>query len=86
MIEIKIEQDRRYRTMVLLQRTDRPRYWTFHCPSCTMPLCEIVNAEVVALSDLFDMQNTSIAANGVRCSGRTGNGRCGIWYYFTLNP
>lgn len=84
--EIKVEADRKYRVMVLLQRSDRPRYWTFHCPSCTMPLCEMVNTEIVALSDLFDMQNVVMSANGIRCSGRTGDGRCNIHYYFTLNP
>lgn len=86
MIEIKVEQDRKYRVMVLCQRSDRPLYWTFHCPNCTMPLCEMLNKEIVAMSDLFDMQNINISANGIRCDGRTGNGRCNIWYYFTLNP
>lgn len=83
---IKVEPDRRYRSLVSLQRTDRPRYWTFHCPNCTMPLCEIANAEVIQITDLIDYQNTDNVMNGIRCSGRTGNGRCDIWWYFNLNP
>lgn len=85
-ITVKTEADRRYRCLVSLQRTDRPRYWTFHCPNCTMPLCEIVNAEVVDMRDLINFQNQDIIANGIRCDGRTGHGRCNIYFYFNLNP
>lgn len=88
MIEVTIqtEPDRRYRCLVSLQRTDRPRYWTFHCPNCTMPLCEIANAEVSPITDIVDFSNTDNVMNGIRCNGRTGFGRCNIWYYFNLNP
>lgn len=85
-VELKIEQDRRYRCLVSLQRSDRPRYWTFHCPNCTMPITELVNAEVVAINDLIAMDKLTNLSVGYRCSGRTGNGRCNIWYYFNLNP
>ena len=85
MLEVKIttnpEADRRYRVLVLLQRSDRPRYWTFHCPHCTNPLSEIVNSDVVAISDTFDMQNTSLSTNGLRCDGKF----CRWWYYFSLD-
>ena len=91
MIEIKIvkpvqepEQDKRYRVMVLLHRSDRPRYWTFFCPACQKVLCEIVNSDVVAISDTMDMQNTSIYGPGIRCDGRYQGGHCGTYYYFVL--
>lgn len=77
------EADRRYRVLVLLQRSDRPRYYTFHCPQCTMPVCEIVNSDVVALSDLVDMETMDVGT-GTRCNGRFNGGHCRTWYYFTL--
>ncbi len=79
------EQDRRYRMLLILNRSDRPRYWTFHCIQCTMPVMEIVNAEVQAISDVVDMNNLDFIGNGTRCDGRYQNGKCGIWYYTTLN-
>lgn len=74
------EPDRRYRTLVVLQRSDRPKYWTFHCPHCTEPLGELTNTEIVAISDTFDMQNTNLATAGLRCSGKY----CRRWYYFSI--
>lgn len=85
-VEIKVEADRRYRCMVNLQRTDRPRYWIFNCPSCKMPIAEIANGEIYGINDLVDYQNTQNVMVGYRCDGRTGYGRCNIWYYFNLNP
>lgn len=79
--------DRRYRTLITLSRSDRERYWTFHCPRCATPVAEIVNADVVALSDLIDYTNLENVGVGWRCHGTIGSGiRCDIWYYFNLNP
>lgn len=86
-----IEPDRRYRVLVLLQRSDREKYWTFNCPRCTMPVCEILNAEIEAISDLISIENIENVGNGVRCDGRLGRDtlgqtiKCNIWYYFKLN-
>lgn len=75
------EPDRKYRMMVLMNRTDRPRYWTFNCPICAKPLAEIVNAEVIAINDVVDMSQTATFGIGVMCFSRY----CRIWYYFNLN-
>lgn len=83
-ITVQPEQDRRYRMLILLQRSDRPRYYTWHCPQCTYPVCEIVNSEIVAVSDAMDMQNIALAGPGIRCDGRYQGGKCRIWYYFSL--
>jgi hypothetical protein len=80
------EQDRRYRVLITLQRSDRPRYWTFNCHNCNWKVCELSNTEVVAASDVMDMHNGELVMVGVRCDGRspTGIGRCNRWYYFML--
>lgn len=74
------ENDRRYRVLISLQRSDRPRYWTFSCMNCKSDVCEMVNAEVVATSDLIDMSNLDIMGPGIRCPGKY----CRRWYYFNL--
>ncbi len=80
------EEDRRYRILVNLVRSDRPAYWTFHCMHCQKPFGELANAEIESVTDFFDMRNTSKVLRGDRCDGRspTGIGRCGFWYYFNL--
>lgn len=78
------ETDRRYRVLVHLRRSDMPQTWTFHCPRCTMKVCEIVNAEVVSMTDLFDQPTFDSASSGWRCDGRYNGGKCGIWYYMDL--
>lgn len=79
----KVEADRRYRVLVLLARTDRPYCYKFHCPRCTMPVAELVNTQVIAQTDVMDME-TDRNTVGVRCDGRYQGGRCNIWYYFTI--
>ena len=79
-----VEDDRRYRTVHLLNRSDRPRYYTFLCYQCGYPVCEIVNAEVIASSDAMDMDNLALMGPGVRCDGRYQGGKCRIWHYFSL--
>jgi hypothetical protein len=82
-----MERDLRYRILVNLVRTDRPRYWTWHCPHCQFPVTELVNDEVQSMTDFFDMRNTDKRLVGHRCGGRspTGIGRCDFWYYFNLS-
>lgn len=76
------EPDYRYRVGVLLQRSERPSLWTFHCPRCTMAVCELMNTEITTLTDIIDFE--SGIGNGYKCKGRYENGHCGIWYYFVL--
>lgn len=88
-IEPEPEADHRYRVLVLLGRSDRPRLEKFNCPKCTRPVAEIMNAELLGLTDMMDMENLSTLGVGIRCGGRTGdrainNGRCDRWYYFSV--
>jgi len=86
MTEIRIvklfneEQDRRYRTLVLLQRTDRPKYWTFHCMNCQQPIAELNGTDVYAMTDFYDPHNASNASVGMRCPSPM----CKRWYFFQL--
>lgn len=82
--DLAIEPDRRYRILVLLQRSDRPSHFKFHCVRCNMPVSEIINADIVALSDTMDMETSKLPLTGVRCDGRFDGGRCNIWYFFSL--
>lgn len=76
--------DRRYRVFVTLNRSDRPKYMVFYCNHCQAPVAEINNVEVASLSDLIDF-NANDGIIGIRCDGRFAKGRCGYWYYFSLN-
>lgn len=82
---IETETDRRYRVLVHLKRLDRPQVWKFHCPRCTMPVCEIVNAEVTTLTDLIDTADSGNAMSGIRCDGRFDGRKCAIWYYMDID-
>lgn len=77
------EQDKRYRVLVLLQRSDRPRYYDFHCPQCQMKVCELSGSDVVAMQDVLDTSGLPLV--GVRCDGRFQGGYCRTYYYFSLN-
>lgn len=79
------EPDKRYRILVLLQRVDRPRYWSFYCTRCQYKVCELSNCEVVALNDLIDYNNTNLQVVSVRCDGRYQGGRCDTYYAFSLS-
>lgn len=77
----KTDNDRRYRALVTLVRADRPKIWTFHCPQCRRPLVELVNSEVIAITDLFDKNNIKDISKGLRCETRN----CRIYWYFNLS-
>lgn len=81
---LELEDDRRYRCMVLLNRTDRPTVFKWHCPRCTMPVVELVGVEYQAITDTMAMDSGQNSAIGVRCDGRFQGKGCRIWYYFSL--
>lgn len=98
MLEVKIstlhdepEPDRRYRVMVLLNRSDRPTHYKFHCPRCTAWVAEIVNAQVVAMSDMVSFTESTNPMLGVQCDGRIFDGgdthltKCRIFYMFSMS-
>lgn len=72
--------DKRYRILVLLQRTDAPKYWTFKCSHCGSDVQEIANAEIEAMSDVVAIPGSDILL-GRRCDGPY----CRYYYYFKLN-
>lgn len=84
MIEITIhnvpepENDRRYRVLVLLQRSDRPKYWVFHCPNCKREIREVNNASLLGMTDSFA---ASEYGTGIRCD----TGWCRYYYYFQFS-
>jgi uncharacterized protein with PIN domain len=82
------EDDYRYRVMVLLVRSGTPKYYKFHCPKCQNTVCELVNADVTALTDVMDLTNLDTIGAGVRCDGSYWNGskrvNCRTWYYFSI--
>lgn len=82
--DIHTEQDYRYRMLVILERSDRPQVFVFHCPRCTMRICELVNSEIVAMTDIVDFSNLDKTLVGYRCGGRFQGDRCDLWLYFSL--
>lgn len=73
--------DKRYRILVLLQRTDAPKYWTFKCNHCGYDVEEVINAEIEAMSDVAAIGTSQDVLIGRRCPGPY----CKYWYYFKLN-
>lgn len=76
------EVDKRYRILVMLQRSDRPNYWVFSCPHCKHDVYELTNCEIESMSDLVAMgTNPTDVLVGSRCDGPY----CRYYYYFKLN-
>lgn len=72
------EDDQRYRIIVNLHRSDRPKYWIYSCSFCKADVIELQNCEVVSESDIFD---ASLSLVGRRCPGKF----CRRYYYFNLS-
>lgn len=72
--------DKRYRILVLLQRSDRPKYWTFKCNHCGYDVQDLTNVEVEAVSDLVELPGNDVLI-GRRCGGPY----CKYHYYFKLS-
>lgn len=78
--------DRRYRILVTLMRSDRPRYWNFLCHNCGSKIVELMNEEVIGIDDFFDPQNPSNHGVGRHCKGIMDTGlACPYSYYFQLS-
>lgn len=76
------EQDRKYRLLVSLVRSDRPKYYTFHCLFCQQPLVELNGREVVSITDFYNREDASNGGVGLRCPSVNCHGR---WYFFQMN-
>lgn len=78
--------DRRYRILVNLIRSDRPRYWNFLCHNCGSKVVELMNQEIAGLDDFFDPQNVNNHGVGRHCKGTMIGGLpCPYSYYFQLS-
>lgn len=83
MLEIDLTNavpDRQYRMLILLQRTDRPRYYSFHCFNCKTLVAELAGSNVFAAEDFYNPQSTTNASVGIRCNGKY----CHRYYFFQL--
>lgn len=82
----KGQPDRRYRILVTLMRSDRPKYWNFLCNNCGSKVVELQNYEIIDMTDFYDPRNVNNAAIGRHCKGTLSNGlACPYSYFFVLN-
>lgn len=73
--------DYRYRVLVMLRKSDRPKYYDFNCFMCQRKVCELSGSDVRAFDDTADMYLKT--TKGIRCTGRgQQGGHCPMWYYF----
>lgn len=80
------KRDKRYRLMVTLARSDRPRYWNFLCNNCGSKICELQNKEIIDITDFYDPQDLNNSGIIRHCKGTEKNGRaCPYSYFFNLN-
>jgi hypothetical protein len=80
-----VVRDKRYRVLVTLIRSDRPRYWRFKCfnDECPAYIVDIQNMEVVGVDDFYDPQNVNNTGIGHHCKGTLPNGLpCQYSYFF----
>lgn len=79
-------KDKRYRCLVTLARSDRPRYWSFLCINCGSKLGELMNREVIGIDDFYDPQALQNGGYGRHCKGTLADGLpCHYSYFFNLN-
>ncbi len=79
--------DKRYRCLISLMRSDRPRYWRFRCfnDGCNSIITEIQNLEVYAVDDFYDPQNINNTGIGRHCKGTLPDGTpCHYSYFFNV--
>lgn len=77
--------DKRYKLLVSLMRSDRPRHWNFMCINCGKVVVEVNNCEVYGLDDFYDPDTVANASVGMHCKGSTrDNVPCPYSYFFRL--
>lgn len=83
-IEMSVQTvpDKRYRCLVTLIRSDRPRYWYYLCSNCGARVAQILNQEVYSTDDFFDPQNINNTAIGRDCKGELDGVPCNYTYLF----
>lgn len=81
-----VQQDKRYRILVNLVRSDRPRYWNFKCFNCSSKIVELMNLEVLDATDFYDSQNLNNSGIGRHCKGTLDDGLpCPYSYFFNVH-
>lgn len=77
--------DKRYRLLVTLIRSDRPRYWNFLCFNCGSKVVELQNLEVLGVDDFYDPQNVNNTGIGRHCKGKDSEDiDCPYTYFFNV--
>lgn len=85
-VHLKFVRDRRYRLMVTLVRSDRPRYWNFSCFNCSSKVCELANRDVLDISDFYDPQDVNNSGTLKHCKGTLPDGLpCPYSYFFNVS-
>jgi hypothetical protein len=81
----KAVPDKRYRVLVNLQRSDRPRFWIAKCMNCGSNIADIQHYEIYSVADFYDPQSIQNAGVGRHCKGTNDNGTpCQYSYFFQL--
>jgi hypothetical protein len=75
-----MNEDHRHIMTFFLRRSDRPKYWEFHCPYCKAKVCELDGVMVFARDVWLD---SSAGPQLTRCPG-TDKKWCRYWYNFIL--
>jgi len=84
---VKAERDNRYRVMVSMKRSDRPKHWNFRCMNCSNRIAEIDNCDVYDISDFYDPNQTNYAGTTMHCKGvipGTRGTMCPYSYFFNF--
>lgn len=69
--------DPRYTVKLYFVREDRPKYWTFYCPHCKMPVAEL-DGQFAYGTDIVDDTTPKPVNFRFKCQGRY----CKYWYQF----
>lgn len=78
--------DNRYRLLIDLKRADRPRYWACLCMSCGSKLVDLMNLEILDVTDFFDSENLNNTGIGRHCKGTLPDGLpCPYSYFFNVH-
>jgi len=74
--------EERYKVLVMLRQSSRPKSYDFHCFRCNMKICEISGSDVVMFDDAINIYQK--VTTGVKCKGRLANngGRCTLMFFF----
>lgn len=78
----KDDNDYRYPITITLMREGRPKYWEFHCPYCTVKVCDL-DGTLVQVRDVSNDTGNGRAAVRIRCPG-TPKKWCRLWFEIQL--